>query len=205
MEFDALYEKLMLEMARPISKPLLAGREVTDRYIKLLDLVGKYLKYGKGVDGKELIDTDGNIVPGLADNVLQHRKYLYFFECLIQEYNPKLAYSYAKESISKNAYPFYTGGAKDILKIATDFYLRDNPSILFSEDFTSRLFASDNMVDFINSTRVTSNPQSVRSAKDKESQYNMGISDIHDISSKTRDDNTVRNRQKGYDALKLRI
>jgi hypothetical protein len=186
MEFDALYEKLMLEMARPISKPLLAGREVTDRYIKLLDLVGKYLKFGKGTNGEDLIDTDGNPAPGLGDSVLQHRKYLYFFACLINQKNPKLAYTYAREFISKNGYPDYNGGAKYNLKIATDLYLRDNPNILFSEDFTSRLFDSDNMADFINSTRVTSNSQSVKAAKNKESHYNMGISDIHDITAKTR-------------------
>ena len=123
--FQNLYEQLMLEMARPLSKPLLAGQEATNRYVKLLDQLGRYFKLGKGPDGQPLTDNEGNVIPGLDNSTLQHRKLLYFFLTLIKQKVPtvnstqlKKVNDYANQILTDNGLPAYNGGAKYNLKIA---------------------------------------------------------------------------------------
>lgn len=214
--FRKFYREFLLE-ARPM-RTLKSGPESTVRYKILIDKLGKCMKYGVDTEGKQLVDSDGNPVPGLRDNVLQERKLRYFFYMLnfnriinSPEFTGDMN-SYINVGqkiiwdILQNHYPNLEPikkiGTKSRQSIAIEHSIIDNIDYFNSKNFEQNLFNSKFLADFIEHSRVTNQSMSMKSANELETNFGLGIKDIDNMISTTRDERSRMNRQAHHQRMR---
>ena len=103
---------------------------------------------------------------------------------------------------SNNKFKGQSVGARFTTAIA--LLIRDNLDHFKSSNFTADLFNNQNLADYLNSTRVVNHHNSVRAAKKREESHGLGIADVDNMMSSSRDTNTLKNRRAGYDRIKER-
>ena len=206
---------VLLEMARPNTiVPKLIGWDLSKRYEEIMEKVTNCMKYGKDVNGNDLIDINGNIVEGMGDDILQDRKYRYFFFHLngfdktINLKSNSLFLDYIKADVKAQKLVKEMLIEKNLWKISTTTKLlvANSLSILKHENcflspkFENKLLNSNNLANYMQSLRVKHDGMrtSASAAAKKEKIFGMGIEDIHGTLARTRDLRSKMNRDNGY-------
>lgn len=211
-------QMVLLEMARPNKLiPSLIGPNLFNRYEELIKKVNYCMKYGKDMKGNDLTDIDGNVVEGLGDEILQDRRYRYFFFYL-NRFNETIntksnsitseylkadtdSYNFLKELLlKKDLLNANSATITTKLLIGNAISILNNKKYFLSPEFEKQLLNPTNLATYMSTLRVKNDKRqtSLSAASKRENSFGMGIQDVHGILANTRDERSKMNRDAAY-------
>lgn len=213
-EFNALYNKLMLEMARPSTLgPQLLDPELFQRYTQLLSKVNNMFKYGVH-KYPNLIDFKGEEAYGLADNVLQDRKLRYFYFCLTKHYKHvdydnsiSIDHEILRSIMDIKLYTKRIDIPKNIGAIRSTTYailnkIKEAPQWFLSKEFERALFDPTLVASYMNAAREKFHSTSINAAAKREQEGGAHIRELDKNRAATRDEMKAKSIKQHSEFMK---